>query len=439
MRLNRQKILLYSIRLIFWILFFLGPLIFDRDAEEILRVPKEYFHLGLLIPALGLWIALKLEEGKFYIVWTRFHTFLVLFGIWGVISALYSTVPAISRHSLRNLIVYIPACFIFMDTTREKKNILAYGAAVFFATVISSLYSIIQYYGFDPIFEPIDVKYSGRWLAGAFIGQATLFGGYLAAAIPLLMALFILVRKRFIKYCLIFGIIISLLSLLCTHTRAVFLGMGISFAYVLFLMRLKINNLYKRQKRIIILFMLGGLMIIVPFVILNPTIGERVAKISQLQSDSIGGRVWYTRVMADMIRDKPVLGFGLGTFQHHYYEYHSDLMRRGSRLRAYVTKIVTHAHNEYLQVFVETGAVGFILLAAAFVFYFRYAILMLNYIKNEKKRLFCLILSGAAAVLAVDAGFSFPFHIAPSAFLGIAVVGINFSWYLTSEAPDENS
>jgi O-antigen ligase len=58
-----------------------------------------------------------------------------------------------------------------------------------------------------------------------------------------------------------------------------------------------------------------------------------------------------------IVRDYPWLGTGLGTFETVYRRYESY----------YDGKVVNHAHNDYIELMVETGAVG-TLCAAAFLF-----------------------------------------------------------------------
>jgi O-antigen ligase len=62
-----------------------------------------------------------------------------------------------------------------------------------------------------------------------------------------------------------------------------------------------------------------------------------------------------------MFAQHPLLGFGLGTFSVAYPEYRSFS----------TTFFVNEAHNDYIQILVETGAIGFALLIWLLVAFYR--------------------------------------------------------------------
>ena len=64
-----------------------------------------------------------------------------------------------------------------------------------------------------------------------------------------------------------------------------------------------------------------------------------------------------------MAADHPLAGWGLGTFPVVYPQYRSF----------YTSKFVNQAHNDYVQVLVETGVVGFALVVWGMVVFFREA------------------------------------------------------------------
>ena len=71
---------------------------------------------------------------------------------------------------------------------------------------------------------------------------------------------------------------------------------------------------------------------------------------SEAKTEIAGGiRLSIDRDSLTMFRKKPVLGWGLGTFPIVYPQFRSF----------YSDKFVNHAHNDYLQLLVETGLLGF--------------------------------------------------------------------------------
>ena len=92
---------------------------------------------------------------------------------------------------------------------------------------------------------------------------------------------------------------------------------------------------------------------------------RRLISIHSEAREEINGGVRLTidRDCLRMLSKKPFLGWGLGTFPIVYPEFRSF----------YTTFFVNHAHNDYLQLLVETGLVGFSIAAWFLVLMFRQA------------------------------------------------------------------
>lgn len=86
-----------------------------------------------------------------------------------------------------------------------------------------------------------------------------------------------------------------------------------------------------------------------------------MSRIESLQSHSDKGidvvRVQIVRDSVAMVKERPLLGFGVGNFANVYPKYRSFFDNR----------VVNQAHNDYLQMLVETGILGFAL-TLAFIF-----------------------------------------------------------------------
>ncbi len=76
--------------------------------------------------------------------------------------------------------------------------------------------------------------------------------------------------------------------------------------------------------------------------------------------DSSRVRLQYWQAGLEMIKEKPLLGFGLGSFGRVYGKYKLP--------EAEETQM---AHNNFLQIWTELGIVGFLIFLSIFIFYFR--------------------------------------------------------------------
>ena len=95
----------------------------------------------------------------------------------------------------------------------------------------------------------------------------------------------------------------------------------------------------------------------------------RLETLLRLQADaSFIGRVWYWSEALQMIADRPITGFGLGSYVWVFPSY-----------RRVPTSIVeTNAHNEYLEMAAETGLIGAAICALFLVLFFRLAAVRLR-------------------------------------------------------------
>lgn len=83
----------------------------------------------------------------------------------------------------------------------------------------------------------------------------------------------------------------------------------------------------------------------------------------QWKKDSADGRLLIWECTWEMIKDKPIIGHGIGAFEAHYMNYQADYFRKYPDSEfAMLADNVKHLFNEFLSVGVQFGALGWILL-----------------------------------------------------------------------------
>lgn len=119
----------------------------------------------------------------------------------------------------------------------------------------------------------------------------------------------------------------------------------------------------ERSKRQVPLMLVVALFFAVWLVMLSPGgISERIARLHDpLGKAGAGDRLAIVRDSLKMIRSRPILGWGLGTFPQVYPSFRSF----------YTNYFVNEAHNDYIQMAVETGLVGVALGGWFIVLFFR--------------------------------------------------------------------
>jgi O-antigen ligase len=94
-------------------------------------------------------------------------------------------------------------------------------------------------------------------------------------------------------------------------------------------------------------------------------ISDRLATLHDTwRSDAVSGRWAIVRDSGAMFTSKPLLGWGLGTFPVVYPQFRSF----------YTNLFVNQAHNDYLQVLVEMGILGFAATLVFLVLLYRYGL-----------------------------------------------------------------
>ena len=119
---------------------------------------------------------------------------------------------------------------------------------------------------------------------------------------------------------------------------------------------------------------------------------RRLASIhAETQTEISGGtRLTIVRDSLHMLAQRPVLGWGLGTFPIIYPQFRSF----------YTTFFVNHAHNDYLQLLVETGLAGFAIMVWFLVLVFRQAAAKLkDWIETSTGALTVAALLGCIGIL----------------------------------------
>ncbi|MDD4437871.1 MAG: O-antigen ligase family protein [Tissierellia bacterium] len=138
--------------------------------------------------------------------------------------------------------------------------------------------------------------------------------------------------------------------------------------------------------------------------------------------DSANGRVLIWKVSLEMIKEKPVFGYGFGMFQAKYMDFQAEYFKNNPDSKyAQLADNVKHPFNEFIKVSVEFGIVGLIILLS-----FHFLVLWKALKSKNKNRE--IILSGLTSFF-VFACFSYP--------LQYIAVWILITFYLTTFLPSK--
>ena len=238
-------------------------------------------------------------------------------------------------------------CFLVVQCLREIRQvkILAwlfsgYGFAVAMFALVQGLAPNGKLYWYR---TPL----SGGWIYGPYVNHNHYAGLMeLLVPIPLVISLFHYVTHS--RRALAAGVAaVMATTIFLSGSRGGMLALAVQMAVLVALV-------IRRQKGLKIALALGFFLILVAGLLTWLGGGALTARLSSLRANAHPELSEKLRLQVDrdgvkMFQRKPVLGWGLGVFPTVYPKYRSF----------YTNVFVNQAHNDYLQLLIETGAVGF--------------------------------------------------------------------------------
>ena len=205
------------------------------------------------------------------------------------------------------------------------------------------------------------------------------------------------------------GLIINFLLIIFLMTRAIWIGIFISFFFslVLFLLYIRkpqISNTVKKSFRII-LFSLGLILIIFTLLTLtdkNKTLQNHISNAFNFKEGNTFHRLNLWEKTLDLANKNPIFGVGAGNWRINILQYDLQVFTERGRI------MPDRAHNDFLQIYAENGLIGLLLLLLTFLLSNFYIIKMLKSNANFDKKFFLLILIFAFTGYIIDSLFAFP-------------------------------
>jgi O-antigen ligase len=326
---------------------------------------------------------------------------------WMLLCSCFSEMPMVSfkRFSIK-LIYYITFYYFYFELFRldatNIKNVLLIHICGLLIPIAATLYSH-QQIGFKTV--------ASQLLATPFYNDHTMYGAALAIFVPFLF--FSMLRKENSKaerlsYLLLF--LVFSLAVFFSYSRAAWMSIIIAgFVGLAIMLRIK-----KRFAVILTIIVLCTAFLnwdgIRNYFMKNKershsnNIGMHFRSVSNINSDdSNRERINRWKCALKMFADKPLMGFGPGTYQFFYgnYQVSSDLSHLSS-----FNGSKGHAHSEYLNVLSENGLPGFIIFTALIMTVLYKAIRLARHSKEKETRFYAFSLLLGLVTFFVHAFFN---------------------------------
>lgn len=422
---NYQRYLLYA-------MVALLPLILTPGGKDIFRLGKEVYAqilaLGVVCLAAGEMVQTRRLPG----IPPALLGALTAFCFWCAAATTWARVRPLALYALFNLILFVLftlAISRLLDPRTLRFVILLNLAPA----TLTAIYTLIQYYGFDPLLiTPQGFALSGRENAGGLVGDVNTAGCYLAVSLVLAVNSIFLERSSLRRGAALAGTTASLMGLVCTQTitslgaAAAALGLLVSLDTLLFFKTSGgSRRLWLGAVGLLLFLGTSGAL----FALNNPKFRERLqTRYHDLRHGDWARLTSYRAPMFavtwNMAMERPWLGYGLQSFQTEFFA--GKLRHRPGRLISMPQSIEStprQAHNEYLQVWLELGAVGLILLVAVLASLGALAVTAFRKGPTPEHRYLAVSLIAAYVTLLTASLSFFPAHLALTAVWAAIVSG----------------
>ncbi|HEX8965983.1 MAG TPA: O-antigen ligase family protein [Patescibacteria group bacterium] len=453
------------IRVSFYALFLLVPLVFTGDTSELFEFNKIWLTFGLAAIIAAAWISKMLVERQVKITRTPLDIPLMLFVLSQCISTILSIDPHVSwwgyysrfNGGLLSILTYVFLYYAFVSNFEKKQVFTALKVSLVSALIVS-LWGLPSHFGYDPTCFIFRGNFDVSCWTAAFqpkarifstMGQPDWLAAYLSILIPIALGFGIdaVKRQKWVNslYYFVLGALFYI-DLLYTRSKSSFIALSIGI--VIFLL---VYILFTKEKQVKIKITAGIIIALAvitffaqtPFPQLDkftlPNIVQMLNKPKPVATNSgahanpqtpapranavtgeLGGTdsgkirlyVWQGAIQAWL--HNPLFGTGVETFAFAYYLYRPS----AHNLTSEWDYLYNKAHNEYLNYLATTGAFGLITyLAVIFFFLFLNGKYFFNAFKKQDQLSFeqLLILGSVTAYLTILI----------SNFFGFSVVIIN--------------
>ncbi|RLC12824.1 MAG: hypothetical protein DRH43_00580 [Deltaproteobacteria bacterium] len=410
---------------------FLAPFLFLRGIYDFANLPQMAFiQIGVTLLLL-VWIIKSFVDKKWLILKSPFNLPIIAFILWSYVSAIYAHNKYEAFLPLMHWTASAVAFFLVINGLREEKRLIQLVAAIFVSGFLTALLGIAQYLfnlSWVPQVVPPAATFANKNMAVHFI----------VLTFPLGAGLILNNKNKILDWILCIAMALMVVFLFYTMTRAGWLAFAVEVLLLSVLLGrdyLKAKDVSRWNKNKGFAATLG---VVVVCIMINvgphgftsgfSRIAERAAKIRPQGNSysSVELRLAIWRNTLEMIKDHPLVGFGLGNHKVFYPLYHRKVVEE----KIFSEKSqLSNVHNDFLQAFAELGLIGMLFLAWLGFVLLRCSFRLTLPENSPEIRFFTIGITVGLVGLLVNAGFSFPFQRAIPPFVSMIFTGILGSFY----------
>ncbi|VAW99110.1 hypothetical protein MNBD_GAMMA22-1433 [hydrothermal vent metagenome] len=328
------------------VLVFVNPLLYWGELRDAASLPRHI--LLALFSSVGfcIWVITSYKNKKPIVIHIVFIPILI-FLVWSALSLTWTVDIKNGVIELIQLVSLMVIAFITSQLISKERLIIIAAASVISAAIVSFI-GIQQYFNFNP-FNYIQLSEP----ASTFT-VTNLVSIYLDLIVPVAFMFFLSADKRHFRWIFALCFSLSLSFLLLSRTRGSWIGLFIAIIVLVFILYKNLDlrrEIYAKIKnrKYLLIFSLA-----IPIIILNIPGNTYKGGYSKLSYDESAGirLTAYVNSMS-MIKDKPILGTGIGGFRIGFRPYMFDTL---PLKQADEDINLLRLHSDPLQYIVELGA-----------------------------------------------------------------------------------
>jgi len=294
---------------------------------------------------------LRRRDKGFHFKRTGLDIPILLLIILGGISVAVSVYKEASILSFLRIVTYVFLFYIVVNVFNRKM-------IVSFAVFFIALATILSFFGLLQYFFRVNHSW---WVPNGLLASTYVnhnhFAGLLEMSIPVSLGLFLGIRSEvfsikkalFYRFLIIVSLIVSMLAFVFSQSR----GGWVSLVVALFCLNVVLLKKKIFTKKVLLLFLLAVLFIAIYIYVGEDSVAKRFRTFENIASiDFLDSRLYIWKGSLNIIRNSPFVGNGLGTFLYVFPQYRPVELP----LKAF------YAHNDYLQMMVEMGPIGLMLM-----------------------------------------------------------------------------
>ncbi len=278
---------------------------------------------------------------------------------WRLITVFTSTMPLVSfKYWIASIWFIIPFYFLMTQVLRKKENINKFFWYYIIPFIIVITYTLIVHSGY--LFS----QKSANYVMAPFYNDHTSYGAMLAMFIPIIIG-FVVNKELKKSLRIISGFVLAyfLLAIILSYTRAAWISL-LGALCVFFVLKFKINYKFVLLTFAVVIGLFFGFQDKIFFALegnkqdSSTDFKEHVRSISNVATDASNlERINRWNCAVRMYKEKPVFGWGPGTYQFNYapfqFSYEKTIISTNAG-------DMGNAHSEYLGTLSESGLPGMI-------------------------------------------------------------------------------